>query len=52
MEMLGAFIVRREAGRMEADGSGTGQVNVPGQRPGRTEPTEAAPSGHDRRETA
>lgn len=52
MEMLGAFIVRREAGRLEADGSGTGQVNVPGQRPGRTEPTEAAPSGHDRRETA
>ena len=51
MEMLGAFVVRREAGRLEADSSETGQVNVPGQRPGRTEPTEAAPRVSATRET-
>jgi len=38
VEMLGAFLVRRAMGRQE-----TGQVNVPGQRPGQTEPTEDAP---------
>ena len=44
MEMLGAFVVRHEAARLAAeDRPEAGQVNVPGQRPGRTEPTEAAP---------
>jgi uncharacterized membrane protein HdeD (DUF308 family) len=38
LEMLGAFVVRRAAA-----GTETGQVNVPGQRPGHAEPTEAAP---------
>ena len=37
MEMLGAFIVRRAAAGQE-----TGQVNVPGQRPGRTDAADAA----------
>lgn len=51
LEMLGAFIVRREAGRLEADRSEPGQVNVPGQRPGHAEPTEAAPRVSATRET-
>lgn len=43
MEMLGAFVIRHEEGQLEADRSATGQVNVPGQRPGSTEPAETAP---------
>ena len=43
MEMLGAFVIRREEGKLAADMSETGQVNVPGQRAGRTEPGETAP---------
>jgi uncharacterized membrane protein HdeD (DUF308 family) len=43
MEMLGAFVIRHEAGKLEADSAATGPVNVPGQRPGGTEPAETAP---------
>jgi uncharacterized membrane protein HdeD (DUF308 family) len=40
MEMVGAFVIMRSPAQ-----SGTGQVNVPGQRPGESESTDSAPRG-------
>jgi uncharacterized membrane protein HdeD (DUF308 family) len=47
MEMAGAFVIRRSPGR-----SGTGQVNVPGQRPGEAESTDTAPRDATSRDAA